>query len=228
MKSPLLSSKFAQLKLVAAAFALLLAVAPLLADPARWTAEIDQLVKLDEASPPASGGIVFVGSSSIKKWTTLKNDFPNLNVTNHGFGGSQLDDSVFYVERLVTPLKPRTVVVYAGENDLSAGVEPKKVAADFNEFRQKVHAALPATRIIFISCKPSPSREKHHAKFAEANALISAACASDPLCTFVDVVPAMLDATGKPREELFVADRLHMNAAGYAIWTRILTPYLTK
>ncbi|WP_438481319.1 SGNH/GDSL hydrolase family protein [Oleiharenicola lentus] len=228
MKSHFFAPLFSQLKIVAIAAALLLAVSPVHADPARWKGEIDQLLKTEEANPPAPGGIVFIGSSSIKRWSTLKSDFPNLNVINHGFGGSQLEDSVFYIDRLVVPAKPRAVVVYAGENDLASGATPQKVAADFEEFRKKIHASLPGTRVIFISLKPSPSREKHWAKFTEANALISATCARDPLCRYVDVGPAMLDAAGKPREELFVADRLHMSAAGYAIWTKILAPHLSR
>ncbi len=197
-----------------------------LADPARWRQEIGQLTQADVTNPPARGGVVFVGSSSIRLWTTLQQDFPGLNVSNRGFGGSNLGDSVFYLDRLVLPHEPRVVVLYAGENDLAGGMAPEKVAADFDRFRERIHAALPETRIIFLSCKPSPSRRRHLEKFQRANALISAACARDPRCTFVDVYAAMLGADGQPRPDIFVGDRLHMNGAGYAIWVRLLMPVL--
>lgn len=197
------------------------------AAPERWLKEIDQLTQADQTKPPAPGGIVFVGSSSIRLWKTLTEDFPGLNVINRGFGGSHLEDSVFYFDRIVAPYRPRAVVLYAGENDLAGGSRtPEQVAADFAQFHGKLRAALPAARLVYISCKPSPSRANAMEKFRAANALIAAVCAKDPLCTFVDVFPAMLDAQGAPRPELFVGDMLHMNAKGYAIWTKLLTPLL--
>ncbi|MDI1250488.1 MAG: SGNH/GDSL hydrolase family protein [Lacunisphaera sp.] len=202
-------------------------LAPAMAAPERWLKEIDQLTQADQANPPAPGGIVFVGSSSIRLWRSLTGDFPGMNVVNRGFGGSELADSVFYFDRLVAPHRPRVVVLYAGENDLAGGHRtPEQVAADFAQFRAKVQAALPAARLLYIACKPSPSRAAAWDKFRAANALIAAACAQDPRCAFVDVFPAMLDAQGAARPELYVGDRLHMNAAGYAIWKQLLTPLL--
>lgn len=203
------------------------ALVPAAAAPERWLKEIDLLTQSDQAHPPAPGGIVFVGSSSIRLWQTLAADFPGQNVLNRGFGGSELADSVFYFDRLVAPYRPRIVVLYAGENDLAGGGRtPEQVVADFAQFRAKLQAALPAARLIYISCKPSPSRASAWDKFRAANALIAAACAQDPRCAFVDVFPAMLDAQGAARPELFVGDRLHMNADGYAIWKKLLTPLL--
>lgn len=211
-----------------AAGAMVFSLASACADPARWREEIDRLTQSDLTSPPTRGGIVFVGSSSIRLWTTLQQDFPGLNVINRGFGGSCLEDSIFYLDRLVLPHQPRVVVLYAGENDLTGGMAPEKVAADYARFRERIHAALPGTRIVYLSCKPSPSRRQHLEKFRQANALIAAACAGDPLCTFVDVHAAMLGADGQPRPELFADDRLHLNRAGYAIWARLLTPVLQE
>jgi lysophospholipase L1-like esterase len=198
-----------------------------MAAPERWLKEIDQMTQADQASPPAPGGIVFVGSSSIRLWKTLAEDFPGRNVINRGFGGSHLEDSVFYFDRIVASYRPRAVVLYAGENDLAGGGKsPEQLAEDFARFHTKLRAVLPEARLIYISCKPSPSRVKALEKFRAANALIAAACAKDPLCSFVDVFPEMLDAQGGPRPEFFVGDMLHMNSRGYAIWTRLLTPLL--
>lgn len=193
------------------------------AAPEKWTAAIDAFTKKDAANPPAPGGVVFVGSSSIGKWTSLAKDFPDQKVLNRGFGGSELYDSVFYADRVVIPYKPRVVVVYAGDNDLKAGKTPETVAADFRAFRTKVHAALPNTKIVFIGIKPSPSRWDIRDKGIKANALIAADCATDKKrLAFVDTWQAMLGANGEPRPELYVADKLHMTPAGYAVWTPLV------
>ena len=213
-------------RLLCLALGVALLPAVLLAKPAAWAREIDALTRDDAARPPPANGIVFVGSSSIRFWTTLAGDFPGLPVIGRGFGGSELADSVYYVDRVVIPYRPRTVVLYAGENDVNAGKSPEAVAGDFREFCARVRIALPAARIIYIAMKPSPSRWAVHEKLEQGNALIAALCARDPRLAFVDVWPAMLGPDGRPRPELFRPDMLHMKAEGYAIWIRLLTPLL--
>lgn len=192
----------------------------------KWAAAIDRLTAHDASHPPAPGGVVFVGSSSIVKWTTLAADFPDHAVVNRGFGGSELADSVYYADRIVLPYRPRTVVVYAGENDIADGKTPERVRADFVAFERLVHGALPHTRIIYIGLKPSPSRWQFRAAMERTNQLVRAACAAAPRCTFVDVWSRMLDAHGQPRRDLFQPDMLHMNPAGYAIWRGLVSPLL--
>ncbi|HVZ65329.1 MAG TPA: SGNH/GDSL hydrolase family protein [Lacunisphaera sp.] len=196
------------------------------ADPAHWAGEIDALTHDDAAHPPPQQGIVFVGSSSIRFWNTLSTDFPGRPVIKRGFGGSELADSVFYFDRIVLPYHPATVVLYAGDNDIAAGKAPETVAQDFHAFVAKLHAGLPGARLLFIAMKPSPSRWRLHEQYERGNRLIADQCAADPRLTFVDVWPAMLDANGQPRPELFRPDMLHMKPAGYAIWVRLLTPLL--
>lgn len=196
------------------------------AAPEKWADAIAKLTQADGAHSPPRNGVVFVGSSSIVKWTSLAEDFPHQPVINRGFGGSELADSVFYVDRVVIPYRPRVVVLYAGDNDLQAGKTPETVAADFRLFSAKIYAALPATRIVYIAIKPSPSRWKLKDKIERTNALIAAECAKNPRFAFADVYRPMLDAKGEPRPELFVKDMLHMNAAGYAIWTPIVAPLI--
>lgn len=205
-------------------FLLLLSLfAPLLsAAPEKWTAAIDAFTEADAAHPPAHHGVVFIGSSSIVKWTTLARDFPGVPVIQRGFGGSDLSDTVFFADRIVTPYQPRVVVVYAGENDLWAGKSVDALLADFKAFNQKVHAAVPAARIVFIGLKPSPSRVRIRAEVLRANSLIAAECARDKRLVFVDVFAPMLDAKGNDRPELYVEDQLHMKPAGYAIWTPLV------
>jgi lysophospholipase L1-like esterase len=206
--------------------ALALLSAAALATPEHWRDEIDKLTASDATHPPVPGGIVFVGSSSIRLWTTLSQDFPNRPVLNRGFGGSELADSVFYEDRLVFASHPRTVVLYAGTNDLWAGKTPEAVFADFRAFHAKLRAALPEASLIYLSIVLSPSRARIHPAMRTANSLIAAECAKDPRCTFVDVNTPMAGPDGLPPPGLFRDDQLHMNAAGYAIWTRTLAPLL--
>lgn len=202
-------------------------LAPLaLAAPEKWAATIDKFTTADKTNPPPRGGVVFVGSSSIVKWSTLERDFPGVKVINRGFGGSELADSVYYADRVVTPYKPRTVVLYAGDNDLKAGKSPETVLADFKAFVGKIHAKLPQTRIVYIAVKPSPSRWSIKDKGEKTNALIAAECAKDKRLRFVDIWGPMLNEKGEPRRELFVKDMLHLSPAGYEVWTPLVASAL--
>lgn len=206
---------------------LALALAPLAsAAPEKWAAAIDKFTTADKTNPPPRDAVVFVGSSSIVKWTSLEKDFPEHTVINRGFGGSELYDSVFYADRIVIPYAPRTVVVYAGDNDLKAGKTPEKVFADFKSFVAKIHAALPKTRIVYIGIKPSPSRWNIKDLGLQANALIAAECAKDPRLRFADVWGPMLNEKGEPRPELFVKDMLHLSPAGYEVWKPVVAATL--
>ncbi len=147
-----------------------------LAAPEKWLQAIDKFTEADKTNPPVRNGIVFVGSSSIVLWKSLEKDFPGLPVINRGFGGSELYDSVFYADRIVTPYQPRAVVVYAGGNDLNAGKTPEKVHADFKDLVAKIHAAVPRARIVYIGLAPNPARWKIKDKSEKANALIASAC----------------------------------------------------
>lgn len=189
---------------------------------ARWEKEIAAIEAKDPVSAETKGGIVFVGSSSIKKWTSLAQDFPRHRVLNHGFGGSQMADSVFFAERIILPYEPRFIVVYAGGNDLNAGKKPEQVFADFRAFVEKVRAKLPQTGIAYISIAPNPKRWAQVEQVKAANALIAGYIKDQPGLKFIDVYPRMLGPDGLPLPNIFVADRLHMNAAGYKLWTEIV------
>ena len=193
------------------------------ADP--WAAEIAKFEAADQAAPFPPGGIVFVGSSSIRMWD-LAASFPGRPVLNRGFGGTQILDSVRHVDRLVIRHKPATVVFYAGDNDLSAGRTPQQVLADFEAFVARVQAALPATRIAFIAIKPSIARWALIARVREANRLVREVCDRDDRLGFVDVDAAMIGWDGQPRPELFVKDGLHMSPKGYEIWNMLVRPFI--
>ncbi len=191
----------------------------------RWEPAIKAFEDHDRKAPPAAGANVFVGSSSVRMWK-LDPSFPKHAVINRGFGGSQLGDSVKYADRIVIPYQPRVVVLYAGDNDLNAGQSPAAVFANYRAFRDKVHAALPETKIVFVSIKPSPSRGKLREQALEANRLIREEIAQGQSQVFVDVWTPMLGEDGMPRAELFLKDQLHMNDSGYEIWTKLVEPHL--
>lgn len=202
--------------------------APALAQAAaedKWAAAMQAFAAQDAEAPPARGGIVFVGSSSIRLWN-LGTAFPGQPVINRGFGGSQIIDAVRHVDLLVLKHAPKTVVLYAGDNDLAAGKTPAQVLADFKAFVAKVHGALPQARIAFVGIKPSLARWKIVDKVREANRLVRAACDADDRLGFIDVDGPMLGYDGKPRADLFVADGLHLSPKGYALWTTLTRPFI--
>ncbi|PYR90557.1 MAG: hypothetical protein DMF84_20170 [Acidobacteria bacterium] len=194
------------------------------ADP--WAKEMAAFTEQDHKTP-AVGGIVFVGSSSIRLWDLARN-FPNVPAINRGFGGSQMIDSVNHVDLLVISHKPRTVIVYAGDNDLAAGKSPQQVSDDFKAFVAKVRSALPQTRVAYIGIKPSLQRWALIAKVRQANALIREYCDTDDRLGFIDVDGPMLGWDGKPRKDLFIEDGLHLSPKGYALWTLLVRPFLDE
>jgi lysophospholipase L1-like esterase len=197
------------------------------AKASRWEKEVAAFEKQDAARPPAKGGVVFVGSSSIRLWK-LEKSFPGVEALNRGFGGSQIIDSVELAPRLVVKYQPRLVVFYAGDNDIGGGKTPEKVLADFKAFVAVVHKDLPKTRIAFLSVKPSVARWKLVDKIKQANALIEAYCKETEGLVYIDVFTPMLGDDGKPRAELLLKDGLHMNEKGYEIWAERVKPLLSE
>jgi lysophospholipase L1-like esterase len=191
---------------------------------ARWEKEISAYEASDKTNAPPKGAILFVGSSSIRKWTTLAQDFPGKQVINRGFGGSEIADSTFFADRVIVPYAPRMIVLYAGDNDLAAGKSAARVFVDFQAFLKKIHERLSETPVAFISIKPCPSRWRLKDKVVEVNKKIAAI--KDDKLIFIDVYSFMLGDDGLPRPELFLADKLHPSATCYKLWAKLITPRL--
>jgi len=190
--------------------------------------EINAYTQADLTNPPPRGATLFIGSSSVRLWKTLVQDFPKHRVINRGFGGSQIIDSVNYAERIVFPYRPERIVMYAGGNDINSGKSPQQVFSDFRAFVAKVHAKLPKTEIAYISIAPNPARWSQVDKVREVNALIADFANRERQVSFINVFPHMLGEDGMPRPEIFVADRLHMNTKGYELWTPIIGAHLDQ
>ncbi|HUR11210.1 MAG TPA: GDSL-type esterase/lipase family protein [Flavitalea sp.] len=174
--------------------------------------------------------ILFTGSSSFTMWTGVNADFPGYSIVNNAFGGSTLVDVIRYVYDIILPYQPKQVVIYCGENDLASSdtVTSAEVVKRFKTLFGMIRINLPDAIISFVSMKPSPSRERIQGKVKVANAAIRTFIKTQRKAQFIDVYNPMLDAKGKMREELYLPDRLHMKPTGYAIWKKIILPFLLK
>ncbi|MEO5891069.1 MAG: GDSL-type esterase/lipase family protein [Ferruginibacter sp.] len=190
--------------------------------------DIQHFKKQDSSSFPPTKAILFIGSSSFTKWVDVKDYFPGHTIVNRGFGGSSLPDVTRYVKDIVFPYKPGQVVIYCGENDI-AGADSITAKIVFNRFKQLfqlIRSKMPKVPIAYVSMKPSPSREKFWPKMIAGNSLIKNYLKTKPKTAFIDVYHKMLNKDGTVMKDIFIEDNLHMNAKGYAIWKKVIEPYL--
>ena len=194
-------------------------------DPSRFDPDIAAFENWDRQNSAPRDAILFVGSSSIRMWQTAES-FPDLPVINRGFGGSHTSDVNHFANRIVLKYNPRLIVFYAGDNDIADGKTPQQVFHDFQTFAKLIHDRLPDTRIIYLPIKPSLARWKLWPQMQIANQLVQKLSASDNRLRYIDTATPMLGADGKPRDDIFLDDGLHMNANGYRVWTEVLAPHL--
>ena len=198
-------------------------------DLSRFESEIKNMEEGNREFPKPKGAVLFTGSSSIRFWKTLSEDFSPIPVINSGFGGATIAEINYYFQRILSPHKPRLLVFYAGENDLSnPEVSIDSVLNDFNHFRDSADRYLPDCRFYFISVKPSPSRWHFQEKFTEANNRFKQICDQEEKWTYIDIVSDMLNSDGNPLQEIFRSDKLHMNSQGYLIWKNRMKPIIKK
>lgn len=192
----------------------------------KWEKEIEAYEAADKTDPPRRGGILFIGSSTIRMWKTLAQDFPGYNVINRGFGGSEIADSTHFVPRIVYPYEPKQIFLRAGGNDIHNGRPPDEVAADFAAFVRKVRERLPNTEIVYVTFNPAPSRWAENDKLLMLNLMIRKMARRMPRVKVVDAYDISLTPDGQARPELFIADKLHFNAEGYKLLAERVRPYL--
>jgi len=195
------------------------------APTSRWAKAIGQFEEWDSKNSHPSKAVLFVGSSSIRRWRT-RDSFPDLPVINRGFGGSQISDVNQFAHRIVLPYKPKLIVFYAGDNDIASGKTPQRVFEDYRKFVKLVHGKLPKTRIIFISIKYSRSRWSLRAQAEKANMMVKDFSEKAGRLFFVDAATPLLAGDAGPNPELFLDDKLHLSDKGYKIWTDLLTPVI--
>src|SRR5439155_1326709 len=173
-------------------------------DFGKWEKEISAYEASDKTNPPPKGALLFIGSSTVRMWKTLPQDFPKAKVINRGFGGSQIVDSTHFAERVIFPYKPSKVFLRAGGNDLWAGKSAEEVFGDFKEFVAKVHKKLPKTEIVFISLSPSIARWKQADKEKAVNTMVQDFVKKNRGLKYIETYPLPLGVDGQPRPELFL------------------------
>lgn len=224
-----LSGVFARIALISLCAALTLLPASAEEPPRRFAGQVAEFEAADAEQGFPVNGIVVIGSSSVRGWHgKIAEDLEPLTVIPRGFGGSTMEDALYYMDRIVLPYEPRAVMVYEGDNDVARGTEPETVLAQFREFVERIHEPLPQTRVYFLSIKPSIRRWEMWPAMAEANRLVAQYCATDERLTYIDVAAGMLDAAGEPKREIFREDDLHMTRDGYVIWRDIVRPVLME
>ena len=197
---------------------------------ARFAADINAFKKADSVNFPAANAILFTGSSSFTKWTDVQNYFPGYPIINRGFGGSILLDVIRYANEIIIPYKPKQVVIYCGDNDLASSdtVTAEIVLERFKQLFFIIRNQLPNTSVVFVSIKPSPSRERLLPKVQASNQAIKKFLSEHKNTGFADVYHPMLGPDKLPVKDLFLDDMLHMKPNGYVIWQKVIQPYLLK
>ena len=191
--------------------------------------EIREFKKQDSLHAAPSNAILFIGSSSFTLWKDVQEYFPSYTILNRAFGGSSLTHQILYANDIIFPYKPKQIVIYCGENDLTgANVTGKVVLQRFKELHSLIRSKLPVVPIVYVSMKPSPSRKKYLPEMKEGNKLIRKFIKNEKNTDFVDVFHKMLTKDGDIMPEIFKSDSLHMNKKGYDIWKPIIEPYLKK
>jgi len=206
----------------------LLLVLPLLATPLdRYESSVAAYEAADRLKTPASGGTLFLGSSTFTLWgQELEREFAPFHALNRGFGGSTIAEVDHYLERICFPYRPRLIVFYAGTNDIAEGHSPQQLVSDFAQLTTHLRQKLPNTRVAYVSMAMPPSRTRFEAQYASANQLLREFTEKQPNLDFIDVSKLLLDEKGQPRGQFYREDQLHMKPAGYALWAPVLRNYL--
>ena len=195
-------------------------------DPLRFEAKIAQLLTKSFATDSGQPRVVFTGSSSIVRWTDLETQFPGYEVKNLGFGGSQFTDLIHFYDELILRQRPDLLFIYEGDNDIARGQDPLVVFAQAKSLIERIKSDLPQTRIVLIAPKPCLANWAKRDSYRQLNAMLAQYCAEQERLEFADVWSAMVDEDGIVFQDIFIADGDHMNAAGYAIWTKVISPFL--
>ena len=190
--------------------------------------EIRDFKHQDSLHFPKPNGILFIGSSYIRKWTDLEQRFPNEPIVRRGVGGCELSQLVkYYTPYILFPYHPRKIFIYAGENDIAFGKTADSVFANFKTLWSMIRVKLPDAKIYFMSIKPSPSRAKFHAEFDKANEDIKNYLSGKPNSLYIDMNTSIYkQETNRPDSSLFEKDYLHLNSSGYDRWQKVLEPYV--
>lgn len=197
-------------------------------DPLRFQEEINSYKQADKLNPPPKGCYLFIGSSSMRMWKSLQDDFKDYPVINRGFGGSHFSDVIYYFDDLILAYNPVKIVIYEGDNDIAGNKMPNTIMKDVTELLGMIRENLDHPEIAIISAKPSPSRWGLKDEYESLNASLKKLASKDEDLTFIDVYSSMLNEKGLPEPELFLEDSIHMTEKGYRIWEAQIRPFVEK
>ena len=196
--------------------------------PTRFAKDIAAFVAADQTNPPPRQAILFIGSSIFRQWTNVTRQMSPLPVFNRAFGGSETADVLYYLDQVVVPYAPRIIVYYCGSNDVNAGHTATEIFEGFRQFVDRARAKLPQARIYYVSINRAPQKQARWDVVDAANRFAQEYCAKDKALGYIDVNPALFDAAGQPRLELYQADKLHFKAPAYDAFTAIIRPVLEQ
>jgi len=194
----------------------------------RFEKEIVAFEKQDSIVLPAKGMKLFIGSSSFRLWKSFDADTKGMNAFNRGFGGSTFKDALYYFDRMVVKYQPSWVFMYEGDNDLASGTSPEEIAAQFEEFSSRLAKQVPGAKLVFVSARPSLARETMKAKQQDLNQRIAAISAKKKGHYVIDMHSPFYNADGSLMQDIFVADKLHLNEKGYAIFAKQIQNFVEK
>lgn len=190
--------------------------------------EIVSYEKKDSVAMPPKGQILFLGSSSFRLWKSFDADMAGIPAFNRGFGGSTLKDALYYFDRMVVKYKPSWVFLYEGDNDLAKGQSPEEIRDEFVDFTNRLHKALPKTKLVFVAARPSIARTNILEKQRKLNSLIEEVVKTDKKLFYLDMHYPFFLAEGTLMQDIFVADKLHLNEKGYAIFAEQIKSFIQK
>lgn len=175
---------------------------------------------------PTAGGIVFIGSSIFHRWTALSSQMAPLPITNIAIDGTVTGDMLRMIDSRIVPLQPKVIAYYCGSNDVDLGEPADAIVGRIVQFVDRITAALPSTRIVFVSVNRAPEKHDLWNVVDDVNRRMQAYASSHPRVEYVDVNPVLFTADGKPRVDLYMPDELHLRPPAYEGFTRILKPVL--
>jgi lysophospholipase L1-like esterase len=192
-----------------------------------WYEEEVERLEKEIAAITYEPKLVFYGSSTIRLWDSLQEDFKRYDPMNLGFGGSTLEACVYFFKRLMRSLHPKYLIIYAGDNDLGDGKTPAEVHGYFVELCNRINKCFGNLPLSYVSIKPSPSRWQINGAIQKANCLIKNTIEMRPNMHFVDVYSKMLGDDGRPVVSYYDADGLHLSEAGYEVWRAALLTHIS-
>lgn len=195
-------------------------------EPNRFQNEVDELFNKEYNFSPDKKLVVFTGSSSVRMWKDVQSYFPEYNIINNGFGGSQFSDLIYFYNQLVIKQTPEILFIYEGDNDIASNKKPNQIMKEAKGLVKRIQRDLPKTKVVMISPKPSIAREKLKKEYIKLNKKLEKFCKKTDKLEFADVWSAMLDENGNVFNDIFIEDGLHMNKKGYDLWAKVVGDFL--